>query len=241
MTEQSKYLPRPPKKSRRPAVKAEAIPSVVPTERPGPEGGKRAENRRTKANLLASAALRLMLERGIEAVTIDDIVVQAGVAKGSFYRYFDDKEALVRGILAPLEEPLHEAFTRCRRALADADRGPSLVAPYASFAAEIAHTIFELESVTRLYLQERRGANAGARRPIARLARFIDDSAETLAAFANARGLTRPGDSQVSAAVVVGAAEHLAYRALLGETQLRSPAVAVELIAIILDGVRLSE
>ena len=36
----------------------------------------------------------LFLERGIETVTIDEITREAGVAKGSFYRYFDDKKQI---------------------------------------------------------------------------------------------------------------------------------------------------
>ena len=54
----------------------------------------RLESKRTID--LVRAALGLFLSHGLEAVTIDDITRQAGVAKGSFYRYFEDKAALVR-------------------------------------------------------------------------------------------------------------------------------------------------
>jgi AcrR family transcriptional regulator len=53
---------------------------------------KPAETRR--AELLA-AATRLFEERGFEEVTVADITEAAGVAKGTFYLYFDSKEALL--------------------------------------------------------------------------------------------------------------------------------------------------
>jgi AcrR family transcriptional regulator len=53
---------------------------------------KPAETRR--AELLA-AATRLFEERGYDAVTVADITDSAGVAKGTFYLYFDSKEGLL--------------------------------------------------------------------------------------------------------------------------------------------------
>lgn len=224
------------KGSRKIRVEAEAM--VVPSERPGKTGGKRDENRRERAASIASAALALMLERGVEAVTIDEIVARAKVAKGSFYRYFQDKEQLVGAIVAPVEKPLREAFERCQKALAEAEPGPSLAIPYFSLALEIASMSVEHSAVTRLYLQERRGPAKGPRKPIALIAKLIDESAEQLAMFAAKRGLTRPVHAKISGAFVVGAVEHLAARALSGDQALHAPEVSSELIAIVLDGVR---
>jgi AcrR family transcriptional regulator len=229
------------RKSRRPPkVRVDAVASVVPAERPGPEGGKRDANRKARSSQLASAALDLMLARGVEAVTIDEIVSRAGVAKGSFYRYFRDKEDLVRALVDPIERPLREAFDRCKRTLEAQTSDATLAGAYGLFAAELAAVIFDNAALVRLYLQERRGPIEGARTPIAELARFVDRGGFELASFASQRGLTRPGDSRVSAAVVVGAAEHLAAMALAGDETLRDPSVAMEFISIILDGVRAS-
>lgn len=224
--------------SRRPTLKVQAVPTVVPAERPGPEGGKRDANRKVRTSQLASAALDLMLARGIEAVTIDQIVSRAGVAKGSFYRYFRDKEDLVRALIDPLERPLREAFERCKRTLESCPNDESLAGAYGMLAEALAKLIFDHAPIVRLYLQERRAPKEGARRPIAALARFVDRGAFELAVFASQRGLTRRVDSRVSAAIVVGAAEHLAAMALAGDETLRDPSVAMEFIAIILDGVR---
>jgi AcrR family transcriptional regulator len=54
----------------------------------------------TRAAQLLEAAEALLVERGIESVSIADITAKAGLAKGTFYRYFESREA----ILAALRE-----------------------------------------------------------------------------------------------------------------------------------------
>ena len=53
---------------------------------------KPPETRRAE---LLTAARRLFEERGFDAVTVADIADAAGVAKGTFYLYFDSKEGLL--------------------------------------------------------------------------------------------------------------------------------------------------
>jgi TetR/AcrR family transcriptional repressor of nem operon len=43
---------------------------------------------------LLDAALRLIREKGYASTTVDDLCAEAGVAKGSFFHHFEDKEAL---------------------------------------------------------------------------------------------------------------------------------------------------
>lgn len=52
---------------------------------------------RTRAALL-QAGETLFAAHSVDAVSIDDIVLAADVAKGSFYNHFTDKEALARAI-----------------------------------------------------------------------------------------------------------------------------------------------
>jgi AcrR family transcriptional regulator len=53
---------------------------------------KRPEERRED---ILDAALRVFVAKGIPHVTVADITDAAGVAKGTFYLYFDSKEALL--------------------------------------------------------------------------------------------------------------------------------------------------
>jgi AcrR family transcriptional regulator len=47
---------------------------------------------------LLDAAEALFVDRGIAATTVSDITEAAGVAKGSFYRYFDSKEHVIAAL-----------------------------------------------------------------------------------------------------------------------------------------------
>ena len=53
----------------------------------------REKRARTRA-LLAAAAYSLFARQAVESVTVDDVVNEAGVAKGTFYVHFDDLQAL---------------------------------------------------------------------------------------------------------------------------------------------------
>src|SRR5205809_3475514 len=55
-------------------------------------GARRPEDRRAE---LMDAALRVLREKGASVATVSDITEEAGVAKGTFYLYFDSKEHVV--------------------------------------------------------------------------------------------------------------------------------------------------
>lgn len=56
---------------------------------------------RTRAQLL-EAATRLIAERGIDLLTVNDVVTEAAVAAGTFYNYFASLEVLVDEVAAQL-------------------------------------------------------------------------------------------------------------------------------------------
>lgn len=60
----------------------------------------RFERRKRRThNSLKRAALELVLEKGYDAVTIQDIVDRADYGRGTFYIHFDDKESVVWEII----------------------------------------------------------------------------------------------------------------------------------------------
>lgn len=58
---------------------------------------------RTRAALL-DAGQRLLAERPVDAVSVDEIVLAAGVAKGSFFNHFTDKHDFARAIATQIRE-----------------------------------------------------------------------------------------------------------------------------------------
>jgi AcrR family transcriptional regulator len=201
-------------------------------------GGKRDENRKRRTQELCDAALALFLAKGIEPVTIDEIVGAASVAKGSFYRYFEDKAELVDVLLEPVALRLREALSLCEEALRAARTEQELVGAYQGFAAALSATVFESPDVVRLYLQECRTPDVGARRPVAALADEVQRGALTLTHAARAHGLLRDLDARVSATAVVGAVEHLLFRFLSGGQLGPLAEVPGAIVSLVLDGLR---
>jgi AcrR family transcriptional regulator len=55
---------------------------------------------------ILDAAARVLVEKGLSAVTMSDVVAEAGVAKGTVYLYFDSKKHLLSGLGARYTERL---------------------------------------------------------------------------------------------------------------------------------------
>lgn len=222
------------------AVRAplEPVPPRLPPERPGPEGGKRAENRRRRIKVLCDAALSLFLKRGIESVTIDEIVKAASVAKGSFYRYFRDKEELVATLIAPIRAQIQMPIETARAALEAAETYEAIMGAYRALGEGLAGPIIAHTDLVQLYLQESRAPGVGARAPIRALAREIGEQALVLSQLAHARGIVKAVDPRVSALVVVGAVERLMFGLLSGEDVGDPLAIPDTLVSLVMDGLR---
>lgn len=213
-------------------------PGRQPTRRPGQSGSKRDLNRKQRADELARAALGLFLKGGVEPVTIDDVTRAAGVAKGTFYRYFDDKTQLVEALIAPLTAAVRSSMETASSALANARTEAELGRAYVMLASELAQTLLPNAPVVQLYLQESRAPAVGARAPIRKLADEVTLHAIELTRLAHGRALLRDLPPAVTANAVVGAVETLLFRFLEGAA-LGSPEEASSaLISMVLDGLR---
>ena len=213
-------------------------PPQLPGERPGPVGGKRDQNRRARTQGLLDAAQRLFLDHGIESVSIDDITREANVAKGSFYRYFHDKEDLVRAAFLPARGRMLSAFERAERKLREATGPERVVRAYARLGRELAAALMNEPEVTRLYLQESRAPSVHARVPVRELEREIAAAALRLSELATSHGLLRRAHPQVSTLAVIGATERVLHAYFSGDLKLEPTAAIQGLVSIVLAGMR---
>jgi AcrR family transcriptional regulator len=98
----------------RPARKPPAVAAAVPEKEP--RGARRKRETRTR---LLDAALRLMAQKGMEGVAINEITEAADVGFGSFYNHFESKEAIYAALMDQVFEEFGDALDRMVRDVAD--------------------------------------------------------------------------------------------------------------------------
>lgn len=209
-----------------------------PTERPGAVGGKRDLNRRKRVQDLIDAGLNLFLERGIEAVTIDEVARDAGMAKGNFYRYFRDKADLVEAVIEPISSSTRTALDECHKQLTKVSGREEAVSAYAELGNRLVGALAMYPDAMCLYLQERRAPATTARQAISDLAADLDNRAIALSRVAADQKLVVVSDPRVSAVAVLGAVEALALASVRNQVQLDPVETTKGLISIVLEGLQ---
>ena len=76
----------------------------------GPPEGLRARKRRQTRQRIAEAGLRLFLQNGFEATTLDAIAAAADISRRTLFHYFDSKEAILLAWESDVEEALRAAL-----------------------------------------------------------------------------------------------------------------------------------
>lgn len=99
---------------------------------------ERADAARNRRRVLEAAAA-LFAERGVDAVSMDDVVAAAGVGKGTLYRRFGDKSGLAAAVLDERERDLQAAILSGPPPLGPgAEPGARLAAFVAGYVAYVA-------------------------------------------------------------------------------------------------------
>src|SRR5260221_7139907 len=95
---------RSPVASRAAAARTPKIvsPKVVPAK----PASNRAERAAERRSAIIEAAMDEFIARGFAATRLDDVAKRAGVAKGTIYLHFKDKEALVEELIRTAIVPL---------------------------------------------------------------------------------------------------------------------------------------
>ncbi|MCO5413345.1 TetR/AcrR family transcriptional regulator [Ralstonia mojiangensis] len=127
-------MPRTPTSRAAKAVKsataaAAATSAATAVEEKEPRGARR--KRETRSRLL-EAALKLMAEKGMEGVAINEITEAADVGFGSFYNHFESKEAIYLALTDWVFEEFADTLDRIAEGLAD---------PAEVIAVSVRHTL----------------------------------------------------------------------------------------------------
>jgi AcrR family transcriptional regulator len=86
----------------------------------GTRRGRRSARGEPVRDALVRAGQTLFSANAVDAIAIDDIVREAGVAKGSFYKHFPDKEALLAAVVRRIFARIEREVTAANAAVPDA-------------------------------------------------------------------------------------------------------------------------
>jgi len=178
---------------------------------------RRLSQRDERRSSLLAAAQKVFSEKGYHAATVDDITRAAGVAKGTFYLYFQEKREIfyevIRGFLQLLKDIGRLA----------PGRDPDFLAALAGAGRELMRVFLDNRELVRLTHRESMGLDPELE---AMVRGFYREAAEVHSK--NIRvgmdlGLFRPVDPLLTAYAHVGMIERVLLAFLDGEPGLPPP------------------
>jgi AcrR family transcriptional regulator len=209
----------------------------APVRQPAPRQRRRRspEQRDERRAQLIAAARDVFAEKGYHEATVDDITRKAGVAKGTFYLYFDEK----REIYHELVRTFLQHITDIGRSVAREVKTPKdFFARTEQATNELLRVFIDHFPLARLAYRESMGINPELDRM---LRQFYRDLAKVEAE--NIRlgielGLFRQVDPLVTAYAHIGMVERVALGLLTEKNPPEPKHVARDLLSIAFEGLR---
>ena len=180
-----------------------------------------------------SAARGLFAKRGYHLTTIDDIVAQAGVARGTFYLYFEDKRAIFSDLIDRFGSQLAVAIVR----IVTDDPTRSVGAQIHENIRRIIGTCLAERAMTKILFTDAVGIDPLFDR---KLASFYENMVlllvETLK-DGQKLGIVSDGEPRVLAYMALGALKELLYQAVtLGFSEESAEVLTQQIYAFLCDG-----
>jgi AcrR family transcriptional regulator len=169
-----------------------------------------APNKVERRQQILSVARELFAKRGYHQTTIDDIVVQAGVARGTFYLYFEDKRAIFSDLIDRFAAQISMAITR----IVTDDPARPVVDQVRDNARAIIATSLADRATTKILFTDAGGIDPAFDR---KLATFYDTVVQILTESlkdGQALGIVADGEPRVLAYLTIGALKELLYQAV---------------------------
>jgi AcrR family transcriptional regulator len=194
----------------------------------GPVPVDKAERRQ----MILLAAKDVFAKHGYHAAKIDDIVAGAGVARGTFYLYFEDKRTI-------FAEIVDRAFARLGMAIVRVDTEDptrSVADQVRENVRAIVHELLSDPATTKILLSDAVGLDAAFDR---KLISFYEEVGKLLASSledGQARGIVLPGDARIFAIMTLGALKETIYQVLMRDLAYPEERIIEELYGFLCRG-----
>ena len=149
--------------------------------------------------------------RGYHAAKIDEIVAAAGVARGTFYLYFEDKRAI-------FEEIVDRTFARLGMVIVRVDTEHptrSVADQIKENIRRIVHALVEDPATTKILLSDAVGLDPAFDRKLLSFYEEVGKLLESSLADGQARGIVSAGDTHMFAIMTLGAMKEIMYQVVM--------------------------
>lgn len=200
---------------------------------PEADAKKSPVSKAERRDQILRAARDVFAKRGYARATVDDIALEAGVARGTFYLYFDDK----RDAFAELIDRFGEQITRAIVRIATDDTARPVGDQVLENIRAILRVCLTERSLTKILFTDAVGVDPEFER---KLSTFYDAVLLLLTESlkdGQALGVVSDGEPRVLAYLTIGALKELLYQAVtLGLAEGSTEALAQQVFAFLSSG-----
>ncbi|HEY1960235.1 MAG TPA: TetR/AcrR family transcriptional regulator [Polyangiaceae bacterium] len=157
-----------------------------------------ADAKATRRQEILQAARDVFAKHGYHAAKVEDIVHLAGVARGTFYLYFEDKRAI-------FEEIVDRLLVRFGMAIARVDVAGNVPEQVRSNIRRIVHLLLEDKLTTKMLLSDAHGVDPAFDRKIHSFFEQVGSLLEESLVDGQELGIVVKGNARMQAIFTIGA------------------------------------
>ena len=157
---------------------------------------------------LVEASKEAFAQKGFHETSISEIVRQAGIARSTFYQYFDSKLHLFESILETFLQDLHDAM----QPVSLVPGGPSPMNQVQDNLTRVLNLVLDERDLTRILMYH---TGTPDRAMVGRLEEFYSEAAGMVQRSLNlgvSMGLVRPCDTRVVSFCIIGAVKEVVFQ-----------------------------
>ncbi len=213
----------------------------VPKLREGRRAVTKAEANEAKREMrrreILNAAKGLFAERGFHAASISEIIKRAGIARGTFYLYFNSKDAVFESIL---ELAIHELQVRIIGVDVDEGAPPPSLQLHENVSRVLNYMLADRELI-QLILAHGLPPDAPMAIRVDAFFTHVEELIATSLSYGMAVGLVRQCDAKLTAAQILGSVRGGMRYLIQAHESFEVTEVASQLIDFALQGVLLTK
>ena len=198
------------------------------TRVPGEVAVDKAERRQQ----ILLAARDVFAKHGYHAAKIDDIVAAAGVARGTFYLYFEDKRAI-------FAELIDRAFARLGMAIVRVDTedaGRTVAEQVRENVRRIVHELLADPATTKILLSDAVGLDPTFDRKVLSFYAEVGKILESRLEDVQPLGIVSPGDARMFSIMTLGALKETLYQVVMRGLAYPEPRIVEEIYGFLCRG-----